>query len=194
MATADILVIGLGAVGSAALYQAARLKTRAIGIDRFSPPHNQGSSHGDTRITRQAIGEGREFVPLVLRSDQIWEDVEQASGCSLVTRCGCLVLASPNMPGQHHGSTSFLQDTIDAAREFGIAHETVDAAEIRRRLPQFQLHGEEAGYFEPGAGFLRPEACIEAQLKLARQAGAQMLCDETVIRITPSVSGTVEVQ
>ncbi len=194
MLTTDILVIGLGAVGSAALYQAAKLKARVIGIDRFSPPHDQGSSHGDTRITRQAIGEGREFVPLVLRSDQIWAEVEQASGRSLVTRCGCLVLASPSMPGQHHGSTSFLQDTINAAREFGIAHETLSTAEIRDRFPQFRLHGEEAGYFEPGAGFLRPEACIEAELKLARQAGAQLFCNQTVLRITPSSDGTVEVQ
>jgi len=68
--TADILVVGLGAVGSAALYQAAKLGARVIGIDRFHPPHEQGSSHGETRITRQAIGEGREYVPLVLRSNQ----------------------------------------------------------------------------------------------------------------------------
>jgi len=194
MLTAEVLVIGLGAVGSAALYQAAKLKARVIGIDRFSPPHDQGSSHGDTRITRQAIGEGREFVPLVLRSDRIWSEVEQTSGRSLVTRCGCLVLASPNMPGQHHGSTSFLQDTIDAARDFGIAHETLDGAEIRRRFPQFRLRGDEAGYFEPGAGFLRPEACIEAQLALARQAGVQIICNETVVRIAASADEAVEVQ
>src|SRR5271165_6035239 len=115
---ADVLVIGLGAVGSAALYQAARLKARVIGIDRFSPPHEHGSSHGDTRITRQAIGEGREFVPLVLRSNQIWEELEAVTGRSLLTRCGCLVVASPNMPGRHHGSSSFLEDTINTAREF----------------------------------------------------------------------------
>src|SRR5579864_1982254 len=110
--TADVLVIGLGAVGSAALYQSAKLGVRVIGIDRFAPPHDQGSSHGDTRITRQAIGEGLEFVPLVLRSDEIWRELEAASGRALLTRCGCLVLASPGMPGTHHGSTSFLQDTI----------------------------------------------------------------------------------
>ncbi len=186
MLTPDILVIGLGAVGSAALYQAAKLKARVIGIDRFAPPHDRGSSHGDTRITRQAIGEGREFVPLVLRSNQIWEDLEAATGRSLMTRCGCLVLASPNTPGQHHGSTSFLQDTIDAAREFGIAHEVLSAAELEQRYPQFHLRGDEAGYFEPVAGFLRPEECIETQLSLARQTGAELLLNETVIEITPS--------
>ena len=180
----DILVIGLGAVGSAALYQAAKLNARVIGIDRFSPPHEHGSSHGDSRITRDGIGEGREFVPLALRSNQIWEEIEGLTGRSLLTRCGCLVLASPNMPGRHHGSTSFLQDTIDAAREFGIAHEVLTTGEVERRFPQFCLR-DEAGYFEPGAGFLRPEACIQAQLDLALRAGAQIFLDEVVGEITP---------
>jgi len=192
-ATADILVIGLGAVGSAALYQAARLKARTIGIDRFAPPHDQGSSHGDTRITRQAIGEGRDFVPLVLRSNQIWEELERATGRSLMRRCGCLVLASPGTPGQHHGSTSFLQDTIDTAREFGIAHEILTTGKVQHRYPQFRLCGDELAYLEAGAGFLRPEACIEAQLDLARQAGAQIRLNETVTEISAD-GGTVQVR
>ncbi len=190
---ADVLVVGLGAVGSATLYQVAKLGARAIGIDRFTPPHDQGSSHGDTRITRQAIGEGREFVPLVLRSNQIWEELEAATGRSLLTRNGGLVLASPNMPGDHHGSTSFIQDTIAAATEFGIAHEILDTDELRRRFPQFRLRGDEIGYFEPGAGFLRPEACIETQLILARQLRARVVNSETVVDCKPTQEDTVEV-
>ena len=192
--TADLLVLGLGAVGSAALYQASKLGARSIGIDRFVPPHDQGSSHGDTRITRQAIGEGKVFVPLVLRSNQIWEEIESATGRSLMVRNGCLVLASANTPGCHHGSTSFVQDTIDAAFEFGIAHEVLSADEIARRYPQFRLRGDEVGYFEPGAGFLRPEACIEAQLTLSRNAGAQILTDEMVLEIKPLQGDSVEVR
>lgn len=190
---ADVLVVGLGAVGSAALYQSAKLGARAIGIDRFIPPHDQGSSHGDTRITREAIGEGREFVPLVLRSNQIWEELEAATGCSLLTRNGGLVLASPSMPGDHHGSTSFIQDTLAAATEFGITHEVLSTSEVRRRYPQFHLRGDEIGYFEPGAGFLRPEACIEIQLNLAAQLGARVVTSETVIGCKAMPDGTVEV-
>src|SRR5580700_11531115 len=89
--TADLAVVGLGAVGSAALYQSAKLGARVIGIDRFEPPHDQGSSHGETRITRQAIGEGREFVPLVLRSNEIWDELEAATGRDLMTRNGGLI-------------------------------------------------------------------------------------------------------
>jgi sarcosine oxidase len=191
---ADILVVGLGAVGSAALYQSSKLGADAIGIDRFIPPHDQGSSHGDTRITRQAIGEGRDFVPLVLRSNHIWEELERASGRSLMVRNGGLILASPDMPGDHHGSTSFVQDTISAAIAFGIPHQVLNAAEIRQHFPQFRLRGDEVGYFESGAGFLRPEACIETQLLRAKELGAQIFTSEVVLDIKPLYDGTVEVK
>lgn len=181
--TADILVVGLGAVGSAALHQAAKLGVKVIGIDRFTPPHELGSSHGETRITRQAIGEGREFVPLVLRSNEIWEELEAATGRRLMTRNGGLVLAAPSVGGNHHGSRSFLQDTVDAAKAYGIAHEVLLAEEIRRRFPQFRLTDDEQGYFESGAGFLRPELCIETQLQEARRLGAEVRCQEAVLAV-----------
>ena len=190
---ADVLVVGLGAVGSAALYQSAKLGARVIGIDRFVPPHDEGSSHGDTRITRQAIGEGRVFVPLVLRSNQIWEELESTTGRSLMVRNGGLILASSDMPGDHHGSTSFVQDTVDAAMEFGIPHEVLSAGEIQHRYPQFRLRGDEVGYFEGGAGFLRPEVCIETQLNLARQLGAQIFTSEVVLDFKSHADGAVEV-
>lgn len=190
---ADIAVIGLGAVGSAALYQAARLGARVIGIDRFDPPHDQGSSHGETRITRQAIGEGREFVPLVLRSNEIWEELESATGRCLLTRNGGLVLAAPEIGGRHHGSSSFLQDTINAAKAFDIPHEQLNGNEIHQRYPQFRLTHGEIGYFEPGAGFLRPEACVQTQLEQARNLGAEVLTSEAVLGATPGGSA-VEVR
>ena len=187
--TADIAVVGLGAVGSAVLYQAAKLGARVVGVDRFEPPHDQGSSHGETRITRQAIGEGREFVPLVLRSNQIWEELEAATGRDLLTRNGGLILASPNIEGKHHGSNSFLLETIGAARAFGIQHQQLSGDDIRRLYPQFRLTADEAGYFEPGAGFLRPEACIETQIELAKNLDAKVFTSETVLEITPTNGG-----
>jgi len=192
--TADVIVVGLGAMGSATLYQLANLGAGVIGIDRFSPPHDQGSSHGDTRITREAIGEGREFVPLVRRSNQIWVELEATTGRSLLTRNGALVLGSQSVSGDHHGSTSFVEDTIRAAREFGIAHEVLDAPEIQRRYPQFRLVGDEIGYAEGGAGFLRPEACIQTQLELAQQLGAGVRTSESVLDIRQAERGTVEVK
>jgi sarcosine oxidase len=190
--TADIVVVGLGAVGSAALYQTAKFGAKVIGIDRFSPPHDQGSSHGETRITRQAIGEGREFVPLVLRSNEIWEELEAASSRTLMTRNGGLVLASAGIHGSHHGANAFLAETIDAAKAFGISHEQLSTDEIRHRFPQFRLTAGEQGYFEPGAGFLRPEACVETQIAQAQKLGARVFTSETVLALAQK-DGAVQV-
>ena len=189
--TADVLIIGLGAVGSAALYRAAKLGASAIGIDRFHPPHDRGSSHGESRITRQAVGEGQDYVPLVLRSHQIWEELEAASGRTLLTRNGALILQSPHIVGDHHGSTSFLADTIAAAKAHNIAHEVLSTAEIETRFPQFRLDQEEVGYFEPGAGFVRPEACVETQLALAEQLGANIHAGEAVLKVEASTDSVL---
>jgi len=189
---ADVVVVGLGAVGSAALYQSAKLGAKVVGIDRFSPPHDQGSSHGETRITRQAIGEGREFVPLVLRSNQIWDELEAATGRHLITRNGGLILAAPDIAGNHHGASSFLRETIDAAKTFGIPHQELGSDAIARRYPQFRTTEREVGYFEPGAGFLRPEACVETQLAEARRLGAAIFTSETVEELSHGL-GSVRV-
>jgi sarcosine oxidase len=93
MVVADAIVIGLGAMGSAAAYQLARRGAKVVGIDRFAPPHEHGSSHGDTRITRQAIGEGECYVPLALRAHEIWREIEAATGEELLVQCGGLVLS-----------------------------------------------------------------------------------------------------
>ena len=146
----DTIVIGLGAVGSACLYQLAKRGQRVLGIDRFAPPHAMGSSHGETRITRQAIGEGDAYMPLVKRSHEIWREVETGTGAELLVQCGALILADRNSAANHHGKGDFVRRTIAAAERFGILHEVLDAAEIRARYPQLGLAGNELGYSEPG--------------------------------------------
>ena len=168
----DTIVVGLGAIGSACLYQLAKRGQRVLGVDRYHPPHSYGSSHGETRITRQAIGEGEAYVPLVLRSHQIWRALEAETGLSLLETCGALILGDPDGAACHHGKTDFIRRTILAAERFGIAHEVLDAAAIQDRFPQFQLTGRETAYFEPGGGYVHPERCIEAQLAMARRHGA----------------------
>ncbi len=93
MQVADAIVIGLGAMGSAAAFQLARRGAKVVGIDRFLPPHEHGSSHGETRITREAIGEGESYVPLVMRAHEIWREIEAETGEELLVRCGGLVLS-----------------------------------------------------------------------------------------------------
>lgn len=176
---ADVLVVGLGAMGAATTYQLARRGVKVIGIDQFSPPHQQGSSHGQTRITRQAIGEGLQFVPLVQRSHQLWREIEAASGEQLLNTCGGLIMGPAGQMTQVHGRPDFLGTTIKAAETFGIAHQLLGTAAIAVRFPQFNLQGDECGYFEPGAGFLNPEACIATQLRLAVKLGAQLITGHT---------------
>src|SRR5271168_955765 len=188
MAKYDAIVIGLGAMGSAALYQLAKRGVRVAGFDRFSPPHDQGSSHGDTRITRLAIGEGAHYTPLVKRSHAIWRAIEKETGADLLTQCGELIISSTARKSSIHVE-GFFQNTVDAARKFGIAHELLDANQIRARFPQFNVRDDETGYFEPEAGFVRPEACIGAELFLAEKHGATIHRNEPVLSFAPSANG-----
>jgi sarcosine oxidase len=183
--TFDAIVVGLGAMGSATAYQLARRGKRVLGIDRHSPPHAEGSHCGETRITRKAIGEGAMYVPLVLRAYEIWREIEAATGESLLQVTGGLWISSARRQSEVHVA-NFFENTIAAARRFGIAHERLDAAAIRRRFPVFKVGGDEHGYYEPDAGFLRPEACVRAQLALAQEGGADLRRDERVASITQS--------
>ena len=182
---ADVIVVGLGAMGSASLYQLARRGARVIGIDRFRPPHDQGSSHGESRITRQAIGEGEEYVLFVLRSHEIWRSLEAETGEALLFQVGGLFMTRESGSARHHGQADFVGQTITAAQRFAIPHEVVRAREIQQRFPQFRLVGDEIGYYEPGAGYLRPERCVAVQLDRARAHGAVARVGETVLRIVP---------
>ena len=189
----DTIVIGLGAVGSACLYQLSKRGQRVLGLDRYAPPHTYGSSHGETRITRQAIGEGEAYVPLVTRSHEIWREIEAETGTELLVQCGALILARREGAANHHGQGDFVRRTIAAAEQFGIPHEVLDAAEVSARYPQFDLTGAEIGYFEPSGGFVRPERCIAAQLSLARRHGAEIMLDTAVARMTPDGAGATAV-
>ena len=187
VATADAIVVGLGAVGSAACRFLAEAGVRVVGIDRFSPPHDQGSSHGLTRITRLAVGEGAAFVPLVQRSHALWPALEAASGETLYRRTGGLVIGSAEADvAKYHGQPGFLAQTIALAERFGIAHERLDAAAIRARFPAFVAADDERGYFEPDAGVLFPERIVAAQLAQARRHGASLRLDERVLSVAPA--------
>jgi len=191
----DVIVLGLGAMGSAALFELAkRVAAKAdanesvniLGIDQYSPPHKIGSSHGDTRITRKAIGEGDEYVALALRSYEIWreieeeEEIEGKTQAKLLTQNGGLIISSGAKTAKNHVE-NFFENTVAAARKHKIQHEILDAPEIRKRFPQFKVEDNESAYFEPESGFLRPEECVRAELKLALKHGAEIHTEERVI-------------
>ena len=189
----DTIVCGLGAMGSAALYQLAKRGNKVLGLDRFSPPHDNGSSHGESRIIRQAIGEGEEYVPLALRSYELWREIENETGKKLLTITGGLTLQSQRSEAVMHGRRDFLDEAIRSAEKFDIRHEKFDTADIRKLFPQFAVT-EERAYFEYETGFLRPELCIEAQLQLARKHGAAVQTDETVVSIERRADSGVTVK
>jgi sarcosine oxidase len=189
MQVCDVAVIGLGAVGAAALYHLSKSGISVIGVDRFHPPHTQGSSHGDTRITRLSVGEGEQYLPIVRRSHELWRELERISGESLFEQCGVLVLSStPHYDPED--AADFTNRTVRLAQTHGIAHEMLNAEQIRQRFPQFATVMETAvGYLEPSGGYLRPERCVAVQLSLAEQQGATLFKGETVSSVTSDVSG-----
>ena len=127
------------------------------------------------------VGEGLAYVPLVRRSHELWRELEDRTGLPILTRCGGLVLAPPASSFAMHGSESFLEQTVAAAEAYGIEHERLATADVAARFPQFALADDEEGYLEPGAGFVRPEAAVEAQLRLARDLGATLAFGERVV-------------
>lgn len=167
-------------MGSAAAWQLAKRGARVLGLDSHAPPHTKGSTHGDTRVTRLAIGEGPHLTPLAMRSHEIWREIELETGTSLLTTNGGLVISSDAKTSKTHVD-GFFQNTVAAAERFHIDYEILEAGDIRRRFPQFRVHNDEVGYFEPSAGFVRPEACVAAQLQLARSCGADIHLNERVL-------------
>lgn len=184
----DVAVVGLGAAGAAALLALARRGVRAVGIDRLAPPHDRGSSHGGSRITRLGIGEGTAYTPLAMRSHALWAQLEAETGQRLFTRCGLLVIAPPDAGPQARGAR-FLATTRETAERHGVAHEMLDATAAARRFPQFLLEPGAAAYFEPGAGWLDPEACIAAELGQAAALGASVVTGRRVLALDETGAG-----
>jgi sarcosine oxidase len=177
----DVIVVGLGAMGAALSWQLARRRVSVIGLDRYAPPHDGGSTHGESRITRLAVGEGDEYVPLVRRSHELWKEIEAQSSHTLVTQTGGIVIGGPE--------SDFLERTRGIAARHGIEHETLDGDELRSRFPVFAVDEATRAYYEPEAGYVRPEAAVAAQLGLAAQAGVRLCLDEPVLEWHASPEG-----
>jgi sarcosine oxidase len=186
---ADAIVIGLGAMGAATAFQLGKRGADVIGIDRYCPPHAFGASWGDTRITRQAIGEGMAYVPLVLRSHEIWRELEDATGVSILEPTGMLIMQPASWAVGLHGTVDFVGSTVAAARAHSIEHRLLNTDQLRSTFPQFNIREEHRSYYEPGGGFVRSEAAIRAQLQLAKHYGARFKTNEQVLAVGGSGSG-----
>lgn len=169
----DVIVIGLGGVGSAACWRLAGRGARALGIEQFSRAHGLGSSHGETRIVRRSYLPRPELIPLLHRSYALWTELEREAGRPLFSRAGLLVAApatSPEVPA----------DAARVAARHGVTVEALDAAEARRRFPALAVPEGYRAYFEPDAGYVAAEATVEACCRLAEARGAQLRFHEEV--------------
>jgi sarcosine oxidase len=168
----DAIVLGTGGVGSAALFHLAQRGLRVLGLDRFPGGHSQGSSHGETRIIRQAYFEHPDYVPLLLRAYALWQELEQRQQERLLHQVGLLQVGPPEgivVPG-----------VLASAQQHGLAVEQLSQAEIGRRFPAFQVPDNTVGVFEPAAGYLLVERCVLAHLAQAQRLGAEYRSGETV--------------
>jgi sarcosine oxidase len=179
--THDVIVAGLGGMGSAAAYQLAGRGQRVLGLEKFSPAHDKGSSHGRSRIIRQAYFEGAEYVPLLLRAYELWEQLEEETGQELMTLMGGLMI------GREDGE--LVSGSVKSADEHDLPYEMLNAAEIRRRFPAYAPGPETVALYEENAGFVRPEETVKAHLDRADSLGADLRFEEPVLSWEASESG-----
>jgi sarcosine oxidase len=177
MPSFDAIVVGLGAHGSAAALALTRRGLRVLGLERFARGHELGSSGGRSRMIRRAYFEDPAYVPLLAAAREGWAALSDAAGEPMVETTGGLYLGHPG--------SEVVAGSIASAVMQGIDHEVVDAAEIRRRWPTFAVEDDVAGLFDPGAGMIRPERAIEAQLTEAERHGAELRFGERVVDWRP---------
>jgi len=169
----DAVVLGLGAMGSAAVYHLARRGCRVIGIEQYTPAHDRGSSHGRSRIIREAYFEHPNYVPLIQRAYDLWETLQHESGSRLFLPTGGLMI------GPQDGV--LIQGTLASARIHHLTCELLGAGQLRRRHPAFRVQDDTVAVWEPRAGVLFPESCLLAHLQGAARSGALLRTEERVV-------------
>ena len=179
--TCDVIVIGCGGFGSSAMFHLAQRGLKVIGIDRFHPPHDRGSSHGETRIIRKAYFEHPSYVPLLHRAWELWEELSKSVGERLIEQRD-LLMAGP--PG-----SEVIEGARLSARLYGLPMENLTAVEAAIRYPTFRLPKDYVVAIESTSGYLWAERCVAAHLSSAASFGAQLRPDETVLSVSSSGAG-----
>jgi len=177
----DVIVAGVGGMGSAAAFHLARRGRRVLGLERFTIPNEMGSSHGASRIIRLAYFEHPSYVPLLRRSYELWRELERGFGSRLLHMTGCIHVGAP-------GTTVF-DGCLRSCREHRLEHEVLDSSDVMRRFPAYRLPTETMAILDAEGGFLVPEKCIEAHAAGARAAGAGLRPGEAVTDWEPIAGG-----
>ena len=178
MTAYDVIVVGLGGMGSATAAALARRGRRVLGLDRYPAVHDQGASHGETRIVRKAYFEGAAYVPLLHRAYELWDEL------GLLTRTGGLFLGEEG--------SRVLGGSLATAREWDLPHELLDPAGVTARFPDMTPPAGTVALYEADAGFVSPEAAVRAQLDRAAAAGAELRFEEPVADWSADDDGVTE--
>lgn len=174
--THDVIVIGLGGMGSAAAYHLARRGVKVLGIEQFALAHDRGSSHGETRLIRKAYFESPAYVPLLERAYVLWDELSESVGRTLLHRTGLLLVSD-------RGEAGATERARAVAAKYSIATEEIDVTAARARFPKLVIHDGDVALWEPGAGWLAVEHCVEAHARAAERAGATLSFGERVISV-----------
>lgn len=172
-ASYDAIVVGLGGMGGATLYELARRGKRVLGIERFGVAHDMGSSHGVTRIIRLAYYEDPSYVPLMRRAYDLWRELEATTGDKILHITGSIDAGPP-------GSMTF-DGSVESCEQHGLPYEVLTSADITKRFPGYSLPSETMAVYQPDGGFLLPERCIELYVGLAEGLGADVRTNEQVL-------------
>ena len=168
----DFIVVGLGAHGSSTLYQLSKTGKKVLGIDSFSIGHNNGSSHGESRMIRFSYSNGEHYVPMLLRSKEIWKEIENESKESLLFQKGALFAGEEDHPT--------LIDAKESADKHNLEYDILSSTEVRKLYPQFVIGKNSIGFLDKTAGYLLSESCIRTFINLANRNGAEILLDTPV--------------
>ncbi len=177
----DVIVVGVGGMGSAAAWQLARRKQRVLGLERFDIPHAMGSSHGISRIIRLPYYEDPAYVPLLRRAYELWQEIERESGKEVLVTTGSLDA------GPEHGA--LFQGSLSSAKLHDLPHEVLSGAEIKARFPAYHLSEGTRAVFQPQGGLVASERAIVAHVRAAQEAGAEVHARERVLHWSASASG-----
>ena len=177
----DVIVVGVGGMGSATVYQLARRGKRVLGLERFSVPNDMGSSHGITRIIRLAYFEHPSYVPLLRRSYELWRELQQAAGEQLLHITGSVDAGTRE--------SKVFQGSLRSCALHDLPHEVLTSAELSRRFPGYRLPDDVMAVFQPDGGFLLPERCVVGHVAAAQALGAEVHVHEQVLGWEPLGDG-----
>jgi len=173
MPSYDAIVIGVGGMGSAAVYHLAQRGLKVLGLEKYAIPHEMGSSHGYSRMIRYTLQEHPSYVPLVRRSYELWHEMEETAGEELMVTTGSIRAGAPNSP--------FFLNAKEACDLHSIPYEILTASEVNKRFPGYRFPEEISSVYQADGGFLLPERCIVTHVQAAERAGADVHSQETVL-------------